>query len=371
MPGIARGQVAGRVAEVAGQLRLGHRRVGAERDQDGHAAGPAGSAPCTAVSSSGSGQLRVASGMTTQTLRPSRSAAASCSATKAATRSSGRTSSGPPMTAALPGEVGRWVQGSGHAGNDPCARGAGHKGRGQLAGNRLPRPDRAADQDPAMPAPAPLVLAPRPPAAGRAGHARRRAAAVRRRCATCRSSRRTGTSTPGCWPTTSPSATRPRSSSRPTTTSPGCCTPAASRSPTSAWAAASSTRRSPAQVWRPAVRELAPVPRHAVALLARGRRWPRSSTSPSRPSAQTADAIYDQVAERLAKDAYRPRALFERFGIEVLATTDDPCDDLAAHASLAADPGFGGRVLPTFRPDRYLEVGRRRLGRRGRRASAR
>ena len=75
-----------------------------------------------------------------------------------------------------------------------------------------------------------------------------------------------------------------------------------------------------------------------------------------RPSAQTADAIYDQVAERLAKDAYRPRALFERFGIEVLATTDDPCDDLVAHASLAADPGFAGRVLPTFRPDRYLEV---------------
>jgi glucuronate isomerase len=76
-----------------------------------------------------------------------------------------------------------------------------------------------------------------------------------------------------------------------------------------------------------------------------------------RPSAETADAIYDQVAERLTTDAYRPRALFERFGIEVLATTDDPCDDLAAHASLAADPGFGGRVLPTFRPDRYLEVG--------------
>jgi glucuronate isomerase len=75
-----------------------------------------------------------------------------------------------------------------------------------------------------------------------------------------------------------------------------------------------------------------------------------------RPSTDTADAIYDQVTERLAKDAYRPRALFERFGIEVLATTDDPCDDLAAHAALAADPSFRGRVLPTFRPDRYLEV---------------
>lgn len=75
-----------------------------------------------------------------------------------------------------------------------------------------------------------------------------------------------------------------------------------------------------------------------------------------RPSSATADAIYDEVAGRLAQDAYRPRALFEQFGIEVLATTDDPCDDLAAHAVLAADPGFPGRVLPTFRPDRYLEA---------------
>ncbi|MCZ2840166.1 glucuronate isomerase [Modestobacter sp. VKM Ac-2985] len=74
------------------------------------------------------------------------------------------------------------------------------------------------------------------------------------------------------------------------------------------------------------------------------------------PSVATADSIYDQVAERLTKDAYRPRALFERFGIEVLATTDDPCDDLSAHAQLAADPAFAGRVVPTFRPDRYLEA---------------
>jgi glucuronate isomerase len=74
-----------------------------------------------------------------------------------------------------------------------------------------------------------------------------------------------------------------------------------------------------------------------------------------RPSARTADDIYDQIAQRLAKDDYRPRALFQRFGIEVLATTDDPCDDLTAHASLAADAGLGGRVVPTFRPDRYLE----------------
>ncbi len=88
-----------------------------------------------------------------------------------------------------------------------------------------------------------------------------------------------------------------------------------------------------------------------------------------RPSAETADAIFDQIAGCLARPGFRPRALFERFGIEVLATTDDPADDLAAHAALAADPTWTGRVVPTFRPDRYLEPGRagwvddvRRLG---------
>ena len=75
-----------------------------------------------------------------------------------------------------------------------------------------------------------------------------------------------------------------------------------------------------------------------------------------RPSAATADAIYDHLAERLALEAYRPRALFDRFRISVMATTDDPCDDLSVHAALAADQTWTGRVLPTFRPDRYLEA---------------
>jgi glucuronate isomerase len=75
-----------------------------------------------------------------------------------------------------------------------------------------------------------------------------------------------------------------------------------------------------------------------------------------RLSTETADVIYDQIAGCLARDTFRPRALFERFGIEILATTDDPCDDLTGHAALAADEGFAGRVIPTFRPDRYLEA---------------
>ncbi|WP_421733927.1 glucuronate isomerase [Cellulomonas sp.] len=77
-----------------------------------------------------------------------------------------------------------------------------------------------------------------------------------------------------------------------------------------------------------------------------------------RPSAETADELYDGIADQLAQPTFRPRALFDRFRIEVLATTDDPADDLAAHAALRADPSFTGRVVPTFRPDKYLEAGR-------------
>ena len=74
-----------------------------------------------------------------------------------------------------------------------------------------------------------------------------------------------------------------------------------------------------------------------------------------RPSAETADQIYDQISSRLASPEFMPRALYERFKIELLATTDDPCDDLAAHQFLRDDETWQGRVIPTFRPDKYLE----------------
>ncbi|WP_432536952.1 glucuronate isomerase, partial [Kineococcus arenarius] len=73
------------------------------------------------------------------------------------------------------------------------------------------------------------------------------------------------------------------------------------------------------------------------------------------PSAATADEVYDAIAERLNDPTFRPRALYERFGIDVLATTDDPCDDLRHHRALLDDPDWRGRVVPTFRPDKYLE----------------
>jgi glucuronate isomerase len=77
--------------------------------------------------------------------------------------------------------------------------------------------------------------------------------------------------------------------------------------------------------------------------------------TPLRP--ETADEVYDAIAARLAEPDFRPRALFERFGIEVLATTESPTDDLAPHAALAADGwgGPGGRVITTFRPDNVVD----------------
>jgi glucuronate isomerase len=75
-------------------------------------------------------------------------------------------------------------------------------------------------------------------------------------------------------------------------------------------------------------------------------------TTPLGPD--TADGIFDEITAALSRPELRPRALFDRFGIEFLATTDDPLDDLSEHAALAASD-LPGRVVPTFRPDRYLD----------------
>ena len=71
-------------------------------------------------------------------------------------------------------------------------------------------------------------------------------------------------------------------------------------------------------------------------------------------SADTADALYDELSDRLADPAYRPRALFDRFNIEVLATTDEATDALDAHHRIREDD-WDGRVVPTFRPDQVVD----------------
>lgn len=72
---------------------------------------------------------------------------------------------------------------------------------------------------------------------------------------------------------------------------------------------------------------------------------------------KTARAIYDQIAACLAKPEFRPRKMFERFNIAVLATTDAAHDPLPYHKQIQAS-GWKGRIVPTFRPDAAVNIDR-------------
>jgi glucuronate isomerase len=72
-------------------------------------------------------------------------------------------------------------------------------------------------------------------------------------------------------------------------------------------------------------------------------------------SAENADVLYDSLAEKLQQDSFSPRRLFERFNIEVLATTDEAADSLEHHQAIRAS-GWNGRVIPTFRPDGVVNI---------------
>ena len=69
-----------------------------------------------------------------------------------------------------------------------------------------------------------------------------------------------------------------------------------------------------------------------------------------KPSAESAQRIYDELEEKLAAPEFSPRALFRRFGVETLCTTDAAADTLGHHRSLREE-GWGDAVRPTFRPD--------------------
>jgi glucuronate isomerase len=73
-----------------------------------------------------------------------------------------------------------------------------------------------------------------------------------------------------------------------------------------------------------------------------------------RLSGSTADLYYDTIAEKLLTPEFLPRALYERFRIEVLATTDSPLDSLSDHEAIR-DSGWKARILPTFRPDPVVD----------------
>ena len=74
-----------------------------------------------------------------------------------------------------------------------------------------------------------------------------------------------------------------------------------------------------------------------------------------KPGADNADKLYDQLQEKLASPAFLPRALFERFNIEVLTTTDGAADSLEYHQNIRQS-GWRGKVLPCFRPDAAIDL---------------
>lgn len=73
-----------------------------------------------------------------------------------------------------------------------------------------------------------------------------------------------------------------------------------------------------------------------------------------RLNADNAELYYDTIAEKLQTPEFRPRALFDRFRMEVLATTDAANDPLTDHQAIR-DSGWQGRVIPTFRPDSVVD----------------
>jgi glucuronate isomerase len=72
-------------------------------------------------------------------------------------------------------------------------------------------------------------------------------------------------------------------------------------------------------------------------------------------NAENAQHIYDVLDAQLRQPAFQPRRLFERFGIEVLATTDAATASLEYHQQIRAS-GWSGRVIPTFRPDAVVNI---------------
>jgi glucuronate isomerase len=74
-----------------------------------------------------------------------------------------------------------------------------------------------------------------------------------------------------------------------------------------------------------------------------------------KPSAANAQTLYDSIAAKLETPAFRPRALFEHFNIEVLCTTDAASDPLSHHKTIR-ESGWSGKILPTFRPDAVVNL---------------
>lgn len=75
-------------------------------------------------------------------------------------------------------------------------------------------------------------------------------------------------------------------------------------------------------------------------------------------NAETADDVWEICNDKLLGPGMSVRNIIKKSGVELLCTTDDPCDTLEHHAAIAADPSFGVRVLPAWRPDKGVNIER-------------
>ena len=71
-------------------------------------------------------------------------------------------------------------------------------------------------------------------------------------------------------------------------------------------------------------------------------------------TSENAQAYYDKITADLQLDEFKPRALFERFNIEVIATTESALDDLKYHKKIQ-ESGWQGKVITAFRPDNVVD----------------
>ena len=71
----------------------------------------------------------------------------------------------------------------------------------------------------------------------------------------------------------------------------------------------------------------------------------------------TARSVWEKCNELLKRDDFSARSLITKSNVDVICTTDDPADDLKYHKQLKAN-GFRTKVLPTFRPDKALNIGK-------------
>ncbi len=69
----------------------------------------------------------------------------------------------------------------------------------------------------------------------------------------------------------------------------------------------------------------------------------------------TAQGIYDQIEECLQKPEYEPRALYDRFNIETLCTTDQVTQDLDHHLAIQ-ESDWNGKIVPTYRADSVFNL---------------